>query len=106
MLERFSLQSASLRQSLHFEVLHREGVAFDLEGAKGDWFTIHTIDALSDVSSTKARSASNIQDLSQIVTTSVASYIESRHLYSFHSHSCCNKQSKQYMKQQVTEEHY
>ena len=96
-------QSASLRQSLHFEVLHREGVEFDLEGAKGDWFTIHTIASLGDVSSTKARSASNVQELSQIVTPSVASYIASQHLYSFHSPLCCNKQCKQNMKQRVTE---
>ena len=77
-----------------------------MEDAKGDWFTIHTIDSLKDVSSTKARSTSSVQELSQIVTPSVVSYIVSRHLYSFHFRLCCNKQAKQYMKQQATEEFY
>ena len=76
-----------------------------MEDAKGDWFTIHTIGSLGDVSSTKARSASTLQELSQIVTPSVATYIASHHLYSFHSPLCCNKQCKQNMKQQVTEAH-
>ena len=87
-------------------MLHREGVEFDLEDAKGDWFTIHTIASLGDVSSTKARSASTLQELSQIVTPSVASYIATHHLYFFHSPLCCNKQCKQNMKQQVTEAHF
>ncbi|OAO12605.1 hypothetical protein AV274_5702 [Blastocystis sp. ATCC 50177/Nand II] len=75
-------ESDQLRQLIHFEVLHRQGVPETAIQPASCWYTRHGL-ALGDVSSTKARNAGEKSELDALVTPSVSSYIVDNRLYSF-----------------------
>ena len=78
------VQSESLRQSVHFEVLRRKGVDSHISSLLNDdsWYTVHAIE-LENVSSTKARLATSVEEISAFVSPSVATFIVDNHLYNF-----------------------